>query len=30
MDIDKPQVVRTHDVQLDADYVQWLGEVKAR
>ena len=30
MDIDKPQVVRTHDVQLDAGYVQWLGEVKAR
>lgn len=27
---DKPQVVRTHDVQLDADYVQWLGEIKAR
>jgi hypothetical protein len=26
MDIDKPQVVRTHDVQMDADYVQWLGE----
>ena len=30
MDLDKPQVVRTHDVQLDADYVQWLGEIKAR
>ena len=30
MDIDKPQVVRTHDVQMDADYVQWLGEIKAR
>ena len=30
MDIDKPQVVRTHDVQLDSDYVQWLGEIKAR
>jgi predicted nuclease of restriction endonuclease-like (RecB) superfamily len=30
MDLDKPQVVRTHDVQLDADYVQWLGEIKTR
>ena len=30
MDINEPQVVRTHDVQLDADYVQWLGEIKAR
>lgn len=30
MDINKPQVVRSHDVQVDAEYVQWLGEVKAR
>lgn len=30
MDTNKPQVVRSHDVQLDAEYVQWLGEVKAR
>ena len=25
-----PQIVKSHDVQLDADYVQWLGEIKAR
>lgn len=30
MDINKPQVVRSHDVKVDAEYVQWLGEVKAR
>lgn len=30
MDFNKPQVVRSHDVQVDAKYVQWLGEVKAR
>lgn len=25
-----PQIVKSHDVQLDAGYVQWLGEIKAR
>lgn len=26
----EPRIVKSHDVQLDADYVQWLGEIKAR
>ena len=26
----EPQIVKSHDVQLDADYVQWLGEIKDR
>ena len=30
MDTNKPQVVKSHDVQLDAEYVQWLSEEKAR
>ena len=30
MDTNKPQVIKSHDVQLDAEYVQWLSEVKAR
>ncbi len=26
----EPRIVKSHDVQLDADYVRWLGEIKAR
>ena len=26
----EPRIVKSHDVRLDADYVQWLGEIKAR
>ena len=27
---DKPKVVKSHDVNIDKDYMQWLGELKAR
>lgn len=26
----EPRIVKSHDVQLDSDYVRWLGEIKAR
>ena len=27
---DAPKVVKIHDVKIDQDYMQWLGEIKAR
>lgn len=27
---EKPSVVKIHDVKIDSDYVQWLGEIKSR
>ena len=27
---DKPKVVKSHDVNIDKEYMQWLGELKAR
>ena len=27
---EKPRVVKIHDVQIDSNYVQWLGEIKSR
>jgi len=27
---DAPKVVKIHDVNIDQEYVQWLGEIKAR
>ena len=27
---DTPKVIKIHDVNVDQDYVQWLGELKAR
>ena len=30
MDTNKPQVVKLHDVQLDAEYAQWIAELKFR
>ena len=27
---DKPRAVRSHDVMLDKEYVQWLHEIKQR
>lgn len=30
MNTNKPQVVRSHDVQLDAEYAQWIAELKFR
>lgn len=27
---EKPGVVKIHDVQIDSNYVQWLGEIKSR
>lgn len=26
----KPYVVKTHDVQLDAEYIEWIQELKQR
>lgn len=26
----KPSVVKIHDVKIDSDYVQWIGEIKSR
>lgn len=30
MEKDAPKVVKIHDVNIDQEYVQWLGEIKAR
>ncbi|MBP5566654.1 MAG: DUF1016 family protein [Bacteroidales bacterium] len=30
MEKDAPKVVKIHDVKIDQDYMQWLGEIKAR
>ena len=30
MELNKPQVVKIHDVKIDKDYAQWLGELKVR
>jgi predicted nuclease of restriction endonuclease-like (RecB) superfamily len=30
MNDDKPKIVKSHDVNIDKEYMQWLGEVKAR
>jgi len=30
MNNDTPKVVKVHDVNVDQDYMQWLGELKAR
>ncbi len=30
MDTNKPQVIKSHDVQLDAEYAQWIAELKFR
>lgn len=30
MEKDAPKVVRIHDVNIDQEYVQWLGEIKVR
>lgn len=30
MNTDTPNIVKSHDVNIDKDYMQWLGEVKAR
>lgn len=27
---DAPKVVKIHDVKIDLEYMQWLGEIKAR
>ena len=27
---EKPSVVKIHDVKIDSDYVQWIGEIKSR
>ena len=27
---DAPKVVKIHDVKIDQEYMQWLGEIKAR
>lgn len=27
---EKPKVVKIHDVQIDREYIQWIGEIKAR
>ena len=27
---DAPKVVKIHDVKIDQEYIQWLGEIKAR
>ena len=30
METNKPQVVKSHEVQLDAEYAQWIAELKFR
>ena len=30
MEKDAPKVVKIHDVKIDREYMQWLGEIKAR
>lgn len=30
IDLNKPRVVRSHDIQLDAEYAQWIAELKFR
>ena len=30
MNTDTPKIVKSHDVNIDKEYMQWLGEVKAR
>lgn len=27
---EKPKVVKIHDVQIDREYIQWIGEIKSR